>query len=442
MTFKILSLDGGGIRGVVSATLLQAVEKAIAAHYPGQKLHDYFDMIAGTSTGSILAAGIACGRTATELVNLYKERGQDIFLESVRQERDCPLYYLAQLPFPEPFAPLKQLLPSVSGKGYGLYPNDDSHQGLRQVLEEELRYQGKHPTLGVIPRRVRGEIPKRGIDLFIMAYDTYSRNTTWFSNDPTRWFKDLALWQICAASAAAPTFFPPVDLPYQDKQGQQRYLPHLDGGVAANNPALSAIAHALWIHRLDQEPLKARDISILSIGTGRTTKVYPAEEVGNWGLLDWARNISNIFLEPGAKNSEDIGRQFLKSIEGTYLRLDFDLNLRSHEDKNQLAQFDWDYLTELIGQPLSTNPFLGSKDSVKPSQPYNQYLEELFGQRQNINEMIDDPQACRDLIAATSAYLTVAKVDRYGNPTAKEEESMSVDQAIERFIQKDGVSEV
>lgn len=86
MTFKILSIDGGGIRGVLSATILKEIEATLQAKNK-PKLHKYFDLIAGTSTGSILAAGIACQLDAETLINLYKEFGRDIFLESVRQQR-------------------------------------------------------------------------------------------------------------------------------------------------------------------------------------------------------------------------------------------------------------------------------------------------------------------------------------------------------------------
>ncbi|MGB0562315.1 MAG: patatin-like phospholipase family protein [Spirulinaceae cyanobacterium] len=380
MTFRILSLDGGGIRGVVSATLLQTVEAILKSQTPPQGLHDYFDLIAGTSTGSILAAGIVCELTADQLVRLYQRRGAEIFLNTVREERKSPLYYFSQVPLPEELAFLKQWLPSVSEQGYGLYPNNDPRQGLRRVLQEELRYQGQHPTIGEVTNA----------DLLILAYDVYSRNTTWFVNDPNRWFKDLDLWQVCAASAAAPTFFPPLNLPYKHWS-----LPHIDGGVSANNPALSAIAHALWMNQ--SKNLKVSDISILSIGTGRTTKAYRHEEVQDWGLLNWATNIPNIFLDPPSKNSEDIGRQLLESINTTYLRLDFDLNLRSEQ-----------------GQAM---------------QPHNEYLYRQTGRKQKVNENIDDPQACNQLISATRAYLDVAEVKYQG-------ETISVRTAIEQFIHR------
>ena len=86
MTFKILSLDGGGIRGVLSAKLLETVETALKEQ-KGQALHEYFDLISGTSTGSILAAGIACGMNAKRLIDIYKDEGENIFLKSIRQQR-------------------------------------------------------------------------------------------------------------------------------------------------------------------------------------------------------------------------------------------------------------------------------------------------------------------------------------------------------------------
>ena len=79
MSFKILALDGGGIRGVVAARLLQEVEQEIRNQGKGNFLHEYFDLIAGTSTGSMLAGAIALGKESHELIKLYKDRGKDIF---------------------------------------------------------------------------------------------------------------------------------------------------------------------------------------------------------------------------------------------------------------------------------------------------------------------------------------------------------------------------
>ncbi|NEO77261.1 patatin-like phospholipase family protein [Moorena sp. SIO4G3] len=115
MTFKILSLDGGGMRGVISARILQDIEKTIRKQH-GQELHEYFDLIAGTSTGSILAAGIACKMTAGELIKLYEQEGENIFLKSVRHMRK--------------FRFLRRIF-RYSGV---LYPHDSGKQGLANVL--------------------------------------------------------------------------------------------------------------------------------------------------------------------------------------------------------------------------------------------------------------------------------------------------------------------
>ena len=83
--YRILSLDGGGIRGVLSARILKEVEDILEKK--GHKLHTYFDFVAGTSTGSILAGAIACQRSAEDIINLYNNEGENIFLPNVRWRR-------------------------------------------------------------------------------------------------------------------------------------------------------------------------------------------------------------------------------------------------------------------------------------------------------------------------------------------------------------------
>lgn len=93
MSFKILSLDGGGIRGVITARILQEVERQIQQQQ-GKSLHEYFDLIAGTSTGSILTAGIAAKKNSSELVQLYQEQGKQIFpIERKERYKKFPVSY-------------------------------------------------------------------------------------------------------------------------------------------------------------------------------------------------------------------------------------------------------------------------------------------------------------------------------------------------------------
>ena len=369
--YKILCLDGGGIRGVLSARILKQVETTLKDK-KRQALHEYFDLISGTSTGSILAAGIACQMEAEELIKVYQERGKDIFLKWVRWQRGW------------------RWISRFMG-GNVLYPHEcGKDKGLANVLKEKLKYKGKSPENWEISEMPKiSEIPKP--HLLILAYDVFSRNTTWFSNNSPNgkreWYDDIELWKICTASASAPTFFPPYKLPYPDNA--EKNLPHIDGGVSANNPSLSAIAHALWIER-EKRPLNLSDIAVLSIGTGKTTQPFTYEEVKQWGLPRWAQHIPDIFMDPGAKNTEDICRQLLNSVNSVngvnsaHLRLNFDLNKR---DKGKLQQ------------------------------------------KQEIKEEIDDPTICSDLIEAAEGYLKSGEVEYMG------QEGVKVKDAIDKFIE-------
>ncbi|MDJ1171112.1 patatin-like phospholipase family protein [Roseofilum sp. BLCC_M154] len=376
MTFKILSLDGGGIRGVLSARLLQEVETTIRQTYK-QELHEYFDLITGTSTGSIITAAIACQMKAQQMIDVYLNEGENIFLNSVRQQR-------------------KWRKVSEAIGSHVLYPHEKGEQGLTKVLQKNLI----HPQLGS-PKISQIDKPY----ILIPAYDVYSRNTTWFANNPVddgAWYDHIELWKICTASASAPTFFPPYELPYNEEEK----LPHIDGGVSANNPGLMAIAHALLIEKKNN--LKLGDIAVLSIGTGDTTRPYSYEKVKNWGLLGWANHLSDMFLNPGAQNSKVICEQILESAGGDVLRLNFDLNDRFEGEK----------------QPGRLRPLL--------DEPYNEYIYKNKKKSEKISEDIDNPENCPALIEAAECYLDCGTV-YYGQP------GVPVREAIQEFINSHSV---
>ena len=380
MTFKILSLDGGGIRGVLSATILKELEKTLIEK-TGKKLHEYFDLVTGTSTGSILAAAIACQMEVDDMIKLYKDEGSNIFLKSVR----CKRHLLK----------LTQVITSNL-----LYPHEQGEQGLAKVLENNLI----HPDLG---KNVKiSQIAKPYI--LIPAYDVYSRNTTWFNNGYNEknseniWYRDLELWKICTASASAPTFFPPYELPYNTDQS----LPHIDGGVSANNPALMAIAHALYI---DELKLKLSDIAVFSIGTGNTTRPYKYKDIKGWGQLGWSMHLPDMFMSPSIQNSGQICYQILNSVGKGYLRLDFDLNKRFKGEKKpgRLPET----LTEL-------------------DKPYNEYIFKQTNEYQEVSEDIDNPENCPELIKAAECYLECGTLDYY----YKDKLGVDVRYAIKDFI--------
>lgn len=236
MTFNILCLDGGGIRGVISARILKEIEAQIQT-----PLHEYFDMIAGTSTGSILAAGLSIGMTADELIKVYENDGETIFPYT-------SYYSLARLPHVIKYKSslikgafqaikdnvLNKQAPSSSKNAtkqlLGLFEASPkfSNEGLIKVLKQHLG------------ERKICEINKT--KLLILAYDTFYRNTTFFTScrPERRWYDDVFLWEICTSSASAPTFFPPYEFRWKDSENNDWSFPHVDGGVSANNPSLAA----------------------------------------------------------------------------------------------------------------------------------------------------------------------------------------------------------
>ncbi len=382
MPFRILSLDGGGIRGLVSAYMLLEIEKKLKEkNLP--PIREYFDMIAGTSTGSILAAGIALGYPIEELIDLYEKQGLKIF----------PYQNLLNL------GRLKMFFK------YGISAPKFSNEGLINVLKKELRFHTPMKEIGTL--KEEGKAGKKPIVL-ILAFDTMYRNTTFFTNyhmpsEGNRWYNNIPVWEICVSSASAPTFFPAYELKHReenkDKSIEEDWsFPHVDGGVTANNPSLCAIARAIQLgHKLE-------DISLLSVGTGQNKKPLNFNKIVGWGLIQWGLRISDVFMEG---QSELQSRVCLELMGGAtsrrYLRLQFDLNTAFGEPKNYLAQ----------------SPILSKTERRN------------FWTKEQIKEAMDDarPDNIDKLVQATQGYLSEGKVfeNRY-------EHFGSVGDEIKEFI--------
>ena len=232
-TFRILSIDGGGIRGIYPAHVLRCIEERLHID-----LFATFDMIAGTSTGSIIAAGVATGVPAADIVAMYIEHGAGIF----RKKRFfCPGRKLKSM-----FQPM---FDSVYDAQY-----------LKSVLS------------GVFHDKRLGEIEKPlllpstdiGNGCVHVLKSGYSKD---FTRDNNVLVKDAVL-----ASCSAPTYFDPHKLDH--------YL-LADGGLWANNPALAAVIDAQ--RRLG---IKQGDIQVFTIGTGHSKTMYGTSTSRKWGLIN------------------------------------------------------------------------------------------------------------------------------------------------------------
>jgi uncharacterized protein len=231
--FRILSIDGGGIRGLIPAKVLAELEIELRAIEPEKKLYEHFDLICGTSTGAILAIGIALGIPASELVNFYKKYAKVIF----------PKYFFKIFP-----RKAKVFTSSI-------YSNKELRKKLKEVFTEANN--GKLPVLNDL-----------NVNVCIPAFNgnTGEINVlkTKHHKDYTRDYK-LPAHEVALSSASAPVFFPPHNFTYNTEHGNGVNLGMIDGGIFANNPTLIGILEAT-----DKLNVDISKIKVLSIGTGKS----------------------------------------------------------------------------------------------------------------------------------------------------------------------------
>lgn len=232
--FKILAIDGGGIRGVYSAIILKEIENKFNI-----KLHEHFDLIAGTSTGSILAAAVATNIPLEEVIDLYKNEGAKIF---------------------------KSRLCAVKGLNKSKY--DNSH--LKKLLKEKFR----DKTLSDLSIKTRLLIPTTDIsngDVHVIK----SFYIEEFKRDKDRKIQDAVL-----SSCSAPLYFNPNKM--------ESYL-LADGGLWANNPSLVALTEGIGKIKItdNKEKITLDNTNLLSIGTGIGHKYYDPKDStsDNWGFM-------------------------------------------------------------------------------------------------------------------------------------------------------------
>lgn len=274
---RILSLDGGGIRGLMSCIWLTGVEDALQkAGKPALLKH--FDLLAGSSTGAMIACALASGRSAENIADLYRDQRHVIFPGMVDR-----LWSRATRTFTQ----------GVSAPKYG-------PEGLEKVLKK------------VFGRTTFGQLKA---PLLVTSYDTLSRKPVMFKNFEAR-HRGLPVWEVCRASSAAPTYFPAHGMTVE---GKPRSL--IDGGVVANNPTACAIAEAM---RKDARVDNSHDLVVLSVGTGERTRSISLESAREWGALEWAIPIIDVLFDGNSESVDYIARQL---VGDGYFRLQTELRM-------------------------------------------------------------------------------------------------------------------
>lgn len=262
---RILACSGGGIRGALTLGYLEQIETELRAKYDDPKLvlSDYFDLIGGTSTGSIIAAGLSIGMSVKDLVDLYMDLGGKIFGE--KRTWWNPLETWKFLKAAYDYSALEKSLRGVFGD---------------ITLESDKI--------------------KTGLCIVCKRADT---NSTWpIINHPKGQFfdsdigknKDIPLWQAVRASSAAPTYFAPQMI----NVGAGQRAAFVDGGVSmANNPALSLLMVATLKGFPFHWKLGAENIEVVSVGTGYTVFAKRAEEIDQAWMGTWATNVPNMLMQ-------------------------------------------------------------------------------------------------------------------------------------------------
>ncbi|KAF8410030.1 hypothetical protein HHK36_002550 [Tetracentron sinense] len=261
----ILSIDGGGIRGIIPGTILAFLESELQK-LDGEdaRIADYFDVIAGTSTGGLVTA----------MLTAPDEKKRPLF-----SAKDINAFYLENSSkiFPQasfPFSLIKVFKAVLGPKYNGKY--------LHSIIREKLGSTQLHQTL---------------TNVVIPSFDIKRLQPTIFTSYEVKTNPDLdaLLSDICIGTSAAPTYLPTYYFETKDSKGEVRKFNLTDGGVAANNPALLAVREVtreIMKGSPDFFPIKPMDYGrflVISLGTGsaKVEEKFSAKQASKWGVLGW-----------------------------------------------------------------------------------------------------------------------------------------------------------
>ncbi len=257
-----ICIDGGGLRGLIAICALEEIEKEL-----GQPLHESARLLSGSSTGSIIASSIAAGLSAAEIKELYTKLGNKVFSGSWRTAPVIGM--LARYKYPQ--GPLAKIL---------------------------------HDKFG--DRKVGDFWEDSRTDLLITTFDLVLNKTRYIKS----WKSEYRQWSLVnatLASSAAPSYFPVVDGRYTD------------GGVGTfNNPCFLAAYEAIFCLNW-----KAKETTILSLGTGRTPANILPGQPSKWYLWNWLDPMVSAFLDSANDQQVHIVDKFFGDIDFRRFQVDF-----------------------------------------------------------------------------------------------------------------------
>lgn len=273
-TIRILSIDGGGIRGIIPARVLQDIEVLT-----GKPSRELFHLISGTSTGGIIGCGLVVGKSAKQMGDLYVDEGGSIFQRSL-WDRVVSIGGLGEPDYSA--APLESILYRELGKTW-----------LSQIVDPQFGNQAELliPSYAI-------QLPPSPADSALdasnprMPYFFKSWKARGIGLDSTEHKDqfDFSLWAVARATSAAPTYFPPALI--MNAQGESYGM--IDGAMFANNPAMCALASAAKLYP------DADKYMVVSLGTGGLERPIPYNQAKDWGVIGWGRPVLNILMHGSA----------------------------------------------------------------------------------------------------------------------------------------------
>ncbi|MCO1336611.1 patatin-like phospholipase family protein [Microbulbifer sp. OS29] len=331
MAIKILSIDGGGIRGILPGEILVSLEHKlkVKSGNPDARIGEYFDLIAGTSTGALLGAAYICPNkqgkpkfSAQQAVNFYLKNGQTVFGSG-----SWP--YLGKL----------RLIRSEK------YTTNELERSLKKYFGKIKLSDLLKPSCFV------------SYDIQIREQIIFRQHSAIVRNE------DFLVRDLLRGCTAAPTYFEPARI-YSLPPKNKKYV-LIDGGMVASDPALCAYSEAIKFDGV----CGIKDMIIVSLGTGKQLKGYKYKEVKDWGIFNWARPAIDIAVNGGAQMTHYYLKQISSTAENTkYYRIQPKLynadsamdnaspeNLRKLKKSGQKNAENFDHQLEEIATILVNN---------------------------------------------------------------------------------------
>jgi len=298
-SFRVLSLDGGGMRGLYTVSLLETYSREIAKRRKcGSSLNigAGFDLIVGTSTGGVIATALAAGKPIGVVKDLYRKHGKDIFPDSFSLGR---------------------------WKGWA-WRNRKSASGNADALQRAL--------VEVFGAMTFGDVyEQQGVMLCLPAVNTATNSPRIFKtpHGDYQLDKDLPLVDACLATSAAPIVLPMASVTWPEDDSSEATF--VDGGLFANNPALIGLIEALEFS--EEKPIQILSLGTCSPPSGRSL----SKEESNRGLMQWKAGLGilDVGMDAQAKATNFVVGKLCKQLgkECTYIRPKTDAPLSAEDAK-------------------------------------------------------------------------------------------------------------